>query len=48
MTEAGRAFFEAAKPLYGPRSVPVGDSNDPVNTCATRRDSHEFSFSEHR
>jgi hypothetical protein len=33
MTPAGQAFFDAAKPLYGPRSVPVGDSNDPVNTC---------------
>ena len=33
MTPAGQAFYEAAKPLYGPRSVPVGDSNDPVNTC---------------
>jgi hypothetical protein len=33
MTETGQAFFDAAKPLYGPRSVPVGDSNDPVNTC---------------
>lgn len=33
MTPTGQAFFDAAKPLYGPRSVPVGDSNDPVNTC---------------
>jgi hypothetical protein len=33
MTTAGQAFFDAAKPLYGPRSVPVADSNDPVNTC---------------
>jgi hypothetical protein len=33
MTDTGRALFEAAKPLYGPRSVPVADSNDPVNTC---------------
>jgi len=33
MTPAGQAFFDAAKPLYGPRSVPVADSNDPVNTC---------------
>jgi hypothetical protein len=33
MTPAGQEFFDAAKPLYGPRSVPVGDSNDPVNTC---------------
>jgi hypothetical protein len=33
MTTTGQAFFDAAKPLYGPRSVPVGDSNDPVNTC---------------
>ena len=33
MTERGQAFFEAARPLYGPRSVPVADSNDPVITC---------------
>src|SRR5215471_5640174 len=33
MTPTGQAFFDAAKPLYGPRSVPVADSNDPVNTC---------------
>jgi hypothetical protein len=33
MTATGQAFFDAANPLYGPRSVPVADSNDPVNTC---------------
>jgi hypothetical protein len=33
MTATGQAFFDATKPLYGPRSVPVADSNDPVNTC---------------
>jgi hypothetical protein len=33
MTPTGQAFFDAAKPLYGPRSVPVAESNDPVNTC---------------
>jgi hypothetical protein len=33
MTARGQALFDAAKPLYGTRSVPVGDSNDPVNTC---------------
>src|SRR5262245_50935647 len=33
MTARGQALFDAAKPLYGPRSVPVGDSNDPVTTC---------------
>jgi len=33
MTERGQALFDAARPLYGPRSVPVGDSNDPVTTC---------------
>ena len=33
MTDRGQAFFEAARPLYGPRSVPVADSNDPVITC---------------
>ncbi len=33
MTATGQALFEATKPLYGPRSVPVAESNDPVNTC---------------
>jgi hypothetical protein len=33
MTETGQALFEATKPLYGPRSVPVAESNDPVVTC---------------
>jgi hypothetical protein len=33
MTATGQALFDAAKPLYGPRSVPVADSNDPVTTC---------------
>ncbi len=33
MTAEGQAFFDAARPLYGPRSVPVAESNDPVNTC---------------
>jgi hypothetical protein len=33
MTARGQALFDAAKPLYGPRSVPVADSNDPVITC---------------
>lgn len=33
MTATGQALFDAAKPLYGPRSVPVADSNDPVATC---------------
>src|SRR5262245_32534044 len=33
MTARGQEFFDAAKPLFGPRSVPVGDSNDPVNIC---------------
>lgn len=33
MTPTGQAFFDATKPLYGPRSVPVAESNDPVNTC---------------
>src|SRR4030095_4719078 len=34
MTPTGQALFDAAKPLYGPRSVPVADSNQPVTTCA--------------
>jgi hypothetical protein len=33
LTAKGQALFDASKPLYGPRSVPVADSNDPVNTC---------------
>ena len=33
MTPTGQALFDAAKPLFGPRSVPVADSNDPVTTC---------------
>lgn len=33
MTPAGQSLFDAARPLYGPRSVPVADSNDPVATC---------------
>lgn len=33
MTEWGRAKFEAAKPVYGPRAVPGGLGNDPVMTC---------------
>lgn len=33
MTATGQAFFDAAKPLYGPRSVPVAESNDPVTMC---------------
>jgi hypothetical protein len=33
MTPQGQALFDAAKPLYGPRSVPVANSNDPLVTC---------------
>ena len=33
MTAQGQAIFESSKPLYGPRSVPAADSNDPTNTC---------------
>jgi hypothetical protein len=33
MTPTGQTFFDATKPLYGPRSVPVAHSNDPVITC---------------
>jgi hypothetical protein len=33
MTPRGQEFFDAAKPLYGPRSVPVAEANDPVNSC---------------
>jgi hypothetical protein len=33
MTERGQALFDAAKPMYGPRAVPVANSNDPLVTC---------------
>ena len=33
MTARGQEVFKTAKPLYGPRSVPAAESNDPVNTC---------------
>jgi len=33
MTAKGQAIFDASKPLYGPRSVPVAESNDPINSC---------------
>lgn len=33
MTPRGQALFEAAKPIYGARSVPVANSNDPIIAC---------------
>lgn len=33
MTPWGKARFDAAKPVYGPRAVPGGLGNDPVMTC---------------
>jgi hypothetical protein len=33
MTPAGQALFDAAKPIWGPRAVPVGESNDPLVFC---------------
>jgi hypothetical protein len=33
MTQRGQELFDAAKPLYGPRAVPVAESNDPLVTC---------------
>jgi hypothetical protein len=33
MTQRGQALFDAAKPMYGPRAVPVANSNDPLVTC---------------
>jgi hypothetical protein len=33
MTARGQALFDAAKPMYGPRAVPVANSNDPLVTC---------------
>ena len=29
----GQALFTATKPMYGPRAVPVGNSDDPLITC---------------
>jgi hypothetical protein len=33
MTGRGQALYDAAKPMYGPRAVPVANSNDPLITC---------------
>jgi len=33
MTAWGKARFDAAKPVYGPRAVPGGFGNDPMSTC---------------
>lgn len=33
MTAKGQALFDAAKPMWGPRSVAVAESNDPLVTC---------------
>jgi hypothetical protein len=33
MTARGQALFDAAKPMYGSRSVPVVQSDDPLVTC---------------
>lgn len=33
MTARGQALFDAAKPMYGSRSVSVVDSDDPLVTC---------------
>ena len=33
MTAQGKALFDAAKPIWGPRAVPVAESNDPLVTC---------------
>ena len=33
MTPKGQALFDAAKPMYGDRAVPVAESNDPLVTC---------------
>lgn len=33
MTPQGQALFDAARPIYGPRSVPVANSNDPIVGC---------------
>jgi hypothetical protein len=33
MTPWGKARFDAAKPVYGPRAFPGGLGNDPMSTC---------------
>jgi hypothetical protein len=33
MTARGQALFDAARPMYGPRAVPVAESDDPLVTC---------------
>ena len=33
MTERGQALFDATRPMYGPRAVPVANSDDPLITC---------------
>ena len=33
MTPRGQALFDAARPMYGPRAVPVAETNDPLSTC---------------
>jgi len=33
MTARGQALFDAARPIYGSRSVPVANSNDPIIAC---------------
>lgn len=33
MTEWGKAKFDATRPVYGPRAVPGGYSNDPMSSC---------------
>jgi hypothetical protein len=33
MTPRGQGLFDIAKPIYGARSVPVANSNDPIITC---------------
>ena len=33
MTPKGQALFDAAKPMYGDRAVPVAESNDPLVMC---------------
>jgi hypothetical protein len=33
MTPWGQKFFDAAKPLSGPRALPIAKTNDPLVTC---------------
>src|SRR5215813_10127557 len=33
MTPSGQKFFDEARPLQGPRALPMAKTNDPLATC---------------